>query len=80
MAYILHCITISQLGENKVKGGRVQQNIHNRAYTRIHLSPWLMLFRSHINIYRFWLIFFTYSLYFFIFRRLLNQVCLLAVK
>ena len=31
-------------------------------YTRIHLSPWWMLFRSHINIYRFWSIFFTYSL------------------
>ena len=31
-------------------------------YTWIHLSPWWMLFRSHIDIYRFWSIFFTYSL------------------
>ena len=28
----------------------------------IHLSPWWMLFRSHIDIDRFWSIFFTYSL------------------
>ena len=31
-------------------------------YTWIHLSPWWMLFRSHIDIFRSWWIFFTYLL------------------
>ena len=31
-------------------------------YTRIHLSPWWMLFGFHSDIYRFLSIFFTYSL------------------
>ena len=36
----------------------------NVLYTWIHLSPWWMLFRTRIDIYRFWWIFFYIFTYF----------------